>query len=444
VSAYAGKRLRKGEVIAALEKRDVPVSAWTEAEDVLVAPARLLDGGETYTLALLGQGVVATLVVAEEELPVLERVWPTVMHPRGEAVYCLATSDPLSPKLLEMGEAFAFALPPWQTPAIVQRGVGDHHLSAERCVSFVPQEELTGEFWVPPSAGGGALFDPAPVPLLATAEDASQARLSAGFDLEDPALDPIHQEAVVACNEGDIELAGSCAQFDGPELRVTTAEQSAWFLRSKRDGEDPWDLFRTTSGAGPMSFQPFEPDSAYELLVERFDVHGLRRSGGARGQTGAPRARVVINEVLADPAGPEPQGEWIELFNAGSAAALLEGWTLQDGGGLTALPVVEIPPGRYALVVGRDYSAAAGEDVVPLPDALPVIVERVGDRGLANGGERLRLIDAEGQVVSSVPPVAASKAGHSVARLEPWAPDVKESFARHGAPGASPGGPNVF
>lgn len=452
VSAYAAKRLRKNEVIAALEKRDVPLSVWTELDGVVVAPARLLQGGETYALALLGQGVLATVAVAEEELPVLERLWPPVMHPQGEAVYCLLTLDSASLKSDDSGPvgdtqegnaSLAVELPPWRSPALVQRGVGEQRLSADRCVSFVPREDLIGDFWVPPSAWAGALFDPAPVPLLAMTDSASEVRVAVGGDGDERSLQPSAKETRAPCAEGELDLAGGCGQFDGGELRVTVPQESAWFLRARRiEGQEVRDEYRTASAAGSVSFPSFVPQSEYELLVERLDPGGLRRSALVQGKTGAPRARLVINEVLADALGPEPQSEWVELYNAGTASASLEGWTLEDGGGRTALPAVEIPAGRFALIVGRDFSAA--EDVVPRADTLPVIVERVGDRGLSNGGEPLRLVDHAGKVVSSVPAMASSKPGHSVARLDPWAPDTKESFARHGPPGASPGGPNTF
>ena len=41
-------------------------------------------------------------------------------------------------------------------------------------------------------------------------------------------------------------------------------------------------------------------------------------------------AEVVINEFLPNPVGPEPAGEWIELFNKGGSNADVNGWIFYD------------------------------------------------------------------------------------------------------------------
>src|SRR5690606_40695464 len=50
-------------------------------------------------------------------------------------------------------------------------------------------------------------------------------------------------------------------------------------------------------------------------------------------QSAGPGAAVfVLNEVLANPSGPEPQQEWVEILNAGNVAASLSGYRLKDSG----------------------------------------------------------------------------------------------------------------
>jgi hypothetical protein len=44
---------------------------------------------------------------------------------------------------------------------------------------------------------------------------------------------------------------------------------------------------------------------------------------------------VIISEVMYDPSGAEPDGEWIELFNTTSSDKLLTGLTLHDGAART-------------------------------------------------------------------------------------------------------------
>jgi hypothetical protein len=68
----------------------------------------------------------------------------------------------------------------------------------------------------------------------------------------------------------------------------------------------------------------------------------------------------------------------------------------------------------------------------------------LGERGLANSGEALLLVGAEG-VVSRFPALTAAHPGVSWARRTPDAPDdLTSSFAEQGRPGASPGKPNLF
>lgn len=439
VSSHANQKLRKGEVIQALAKREISISVWTEPDAIAVAPADLLPGGEKFTLAVLGRGALAEFVVAEEESPVLRHFWPPVLAPWGEVVYCLdgASTATLDAELFEDDAVVSFA--PRGTAGEGRAGIGDEGLSARECVTFVPLEPPGEEFWLPPPRWGNALIAQGPIPVRS--EDGE------GVELQGQRRDARFAPEAPPCGEQEVPFVDTCGTFDGVEFRFAPEQPSAWFVRAEaRDapGTEPRDFRVFTAQGEPLVLHPFAPLTDFELLVHRYDAWGRRAHDVVRGRTGEPEARLVINEVLADPLGPEPQGEWVELVNIGAAPAWLEGWTLEDGGGATPLPAVEVPPGRYALIVAADYSATAGDDVVPLPDTIPLVVERVGHRGLTNGGEPLRLVDPEGRVVSSMPALGSGKAGFSVARREPWAPDRKESFARHAPPGASPGGPNAF
>ncbi len=41
-------------------------------------------------------------------------------------------------------------------------------------------------------------------------------------------------------------------------------------------------------------------------------------------------ADIVLNEFMANPSGPEPDGEWIELYNKGGSSIDINGWVLYD------------------------------------------------------------------------------------------------------------------
>jgi hypothetical protein len=84
-------------------------------------------------------------------------------------------------------------------------------------------------------------------------------------------------------------------------------------------------------------------------------------SGGA---TKPASGEILISEVMFDPSGTEPAGEWFELYNASSGARALSGLTLVDGGDRTHVigAGVTIDPGAY-VVLARSKSAALSAKV---------------------------------------------------------------------------------
>ena len=113
----------------------------------------------------------------------------------------------------------------------------------------------------------------------------------------------------------------------------------------------------------------------------------------------AGEARVVINEVLANPS--EAQGldanEWIELYNAGTASADLTGWSVKDS---TGSP--DVLPGSVILAPGAFAIISPGADVGTFwsfPEGTQVIQSSIGN-GLTNsGGDAVMLMNAENAVV---------------------------------------------
>jgi hypothetical protein len=139
---------------------------------------------------------------------------------------------------------------------------------------------------------------------------------------------------------------------------------------------------------------------------------------------------VVLNEVLANPVGPEPYQEWVELYNDGQIETSLAGYRILDIGGETVLPDVLLPAGQFGVVVSEKFVEDDEVDVAPPPGALLVRVPALGKSGLSNSGELLRLVDPKGQTISRFPALPKPKAGQSVSRRTPDAPDgVSSSFA---------------
>jgi hypothetical protein len=150
--------------------------------------------------------------------------------------------------------------------------------------------------------------------------------------------------------------------------------------------------------------------------------------------------RLAMTEVLANPVGSENTQEFVEIYNAGSDAVQLGGLLLADKAGSDALPEALLPAGAYAIVVPDAYNAADGKD--PAPRAGTVIVRvpgRLAGDGLANSGEPVRLLSADGFVISQyggwVDVSATAWSGKSVKRSVPDACDSPDAWSK------SPGSP---
>ncbi|MDP9236062.1 MAG: lamin tail domain-containing protein [Chloroflexota bacterium] len=180
-----------------------------------------------------------------------------------------------------------------------------------------------------------------------------------------------------------------------------------------------------------------------------------RSARGASGQAAAsggsaapPGSRVVINEVLYDPAGTESDAssEWVELYNAGDTTVDLIGWSLADAAASDILPELQIGPHRFAIVSASDsfsktYPQFAGTVVS--------VGGRIGN-SLGNDGDRLVLHDPSGTVMDAIswgtdtdvlsPAIPDVPAGHSIERrVAGLDSDSAGDFIDNESP--SPGGP---
>lgn len=144
------------------------------------------------------------------------------------------------------------------------------------------------------------------------------------------------------------------------------------------------------------------PMTAGTLRVEAADAAGNRTFGEPVPFSTPPaRPRLVLTEILANPAGPEPDQELVEITNQAAASVSLAGLLLEDGGGGDPLPDVVLAPGGRAVVVGERFIDGGGEDPAVAPGAVVVRVPgRIGRDGLANAGEVVTLRDAAGGIIS--------------------------------------------
>ncbi|MGQ9589451.1 MAG: lamin tail domain-containing protein [Planctomycetota bacterium] len=129
---------------------------------------------------------------------------------------------------------------------------------------------------------------------------------------------------------------------------------------------------------------------------------GCDPTPGAESRVSA-NADVVLNEVMYHPIDNDDDKEYVELYNRGSYAVDLSGWSFTRGINFTFSPGTAIPAGGY-LVVARDpakiraiYGLSASEVVGPKDAAAKDAFGRLRDRG-----ERITLKDHMGRTVDTV------------------------------------------
>jgi hypothetical protein len=173
----------------------------------------------------------------------------------------------------------------------------------------------------------------------------------------------------------------------------------------------------------PFVLASLPPLSPIALSIATVDNAGGVQRHAFSARTLAPMPHVIINEVLANPLGSEPAQEWVELYNDSSVPAELAGYVLTDVGGETALPAGSLAPGAFALIVNEAYADDDELDPPPPSEALLLRVPKLGHHGLSNTGEPLKLMDGGGAVLSRSSASSVPRAGMSLARMNPHAPD---------------------
>ncbi len=401
LSDYHLGRSVDAELPSTLEVRRVPlwVRRGERASDAV--PLVLLHGDETYSL-VTGPGEVTEIAI-DSETELWRRVWPNGAAVRF-AWFCRTESE-------------------WPS----------------RWSSITALSDGTAARWELGENGKCALLglEGAPGPLGAVSPSAFLGRAVEptlfGFGATQAGCE-------VDCGDDEQTLGPGCVAVLDDRIALRSGACSAlWRL----DGDVSADVI--TQPDRQQVVVGFEPGTTSHLSLQVYVSSGAAWRGEALLSMAAAQPHLVINEVLANPVGPEPQQEWIEIVNTGSEPVDVGDFELHDGAGAVALPPALLRPGQYALIVREDYDEGLGWDVVPDVDVLLLRVSSLGKSGLSNSGEPLWLQDAQGAVASRFPPLSASRQGESWARRSLEAPDdTTTSFAVHAPPGASPGAPNAL
>lgn len=398
------RALRRSDVSQALRERAVPLRYWRAGEDCFVQPLLWLRAGETYTLAWEGVGALGSFEAAAGGARPATQLLPAAGKPKHRLTVVCELPDPTLLEALTL-EPGGVALQPLREMTGLPRS---------GCVTLLAESALLDAAVSPPRIGG-ALLDPAPwLPPLSV----------------QPPLEP-------TC-EG-VAVGRACLDVQDDRIFITPGtEDELWLLETPEPA-----LVEAAVGRRTLLVRGLAPETSVELRAAVLSAEsGLDRARLGL-TTGPARRHLVLNEVLANPLGPENSGEWIELWNDSARPAWLGDVWLYDSGGRIALPDVELAPGELALLVSSAFQAASSD--VPVPAGVRTVkLASLGSRGLSNSGEALLLVGPEG-TLSRFPGLIAKRAGHSVARRSPdAADDDAEAFAEHAEPGASPGAPNEF
>jgi hypothetical protein len=177
------------------------------------------------------------------------------------------------------------------------------------------------------------------------------------------------------------------------------------------------------------------------LTLQELGIDGHWTSENLKLVTKSHDFHLIINEIMANPAGKEPDQEWVELYNDSPRTCNVQGFRFADAQSPVELPETQIPGGSFALLVNSSFNLQAMETAPPSVTTI-IRLKSLGKNGLSNSGEEVRLIGPDGSVLSSVPALASPKQDCSVERIDLDGPDDRPASFRISQKGGSPGLPN--
>lgn len=232
-----------------------------------------------------------------------------------------------------------------------------------------------------------------------------------------------------------VSLAADCVRVEAETTAPVTAE-----VRFQAGGHSDVRPLGTGASVFDQAFRLALPAGAEADAVVAFGAatDPLAPAGAAPEHfriPAAPALPVAITEVLPNPAGAETSQEYVELRNLGDAPVVLDGLAIEDDAGRDLLPVATLAPGAWALVVGASFIEGAPGDVAPRPGTpLLRVGGRIGRDGLRQQGEPVRLLAADGSVLSSygghVDTTRPAWSGRSIQRVpDPGACDHPQAWS---------------
>jgi len=402
VSDYHLRQIERGDLTKTLEARIVPALIWSENDgDIIIAPTEVLEAGQTYAVASGEPSKVVHFVVRDvDEPPLLARIWPPKEVPGRFGVYC---ADLMLPDV-----AIDVQADPLGPPGFLLRGISKS-APGLGCLHWEARGRAQDEniAWVLPPW--------VQLPGIGV----TSVQIEPAAFLPGPEMNEMGEIVPLECDRGEVPFGPGCAVVTDDRLFLRAPEGDLlWGI----SGEGMDRVVKTGSNER-FVLKGLPPESDISLEVVTIDSAGRSNRAFFAATTTSLSAHVVLNEVMVNPVGPEPDQEWVELYNDGQVETSLSGYRILDIGGETELPDIHLPSGQFAVVVNDTYFADEEVDVIPPVEAIVVRVPALGKNGLSNSGELLRLVNPEGRTISRFPALPKPKSGQSVSRRVPDAPD---------------------
>ena len=431
VSSSVIKSLSQGYVSDSVKKRIVPVETWpVQRDSQLLMPLEPLQLEQLYTVVVAQINWTSTfVVVAEDVVPVLHRVWPPADEASQEFGWC--------ERLPNEGRVDAFP----QAVELSPRGSGELRFGAAdgtgaSCVSLTVDASPEGPFELgaDPSSGASQSVRLAPPVVLPMADGRIARAYPSPLTVSLSGPSASATTGALHCEESFERVGGLCAHVMDDRAKLSSDTHKLVIMHYHQGSK-----VDVVSPEASITLRGLVPESLNEVTVQSLSLGGQWEKETVQWMTSHAVSRVVINEVMANPVGPEPHQEWVELYNDGAKDAWLLDWQLQDSGGGVRLEPIVLRPGQFGVVVGQEYDFNSWLDTPIAESAIIIRVPRVAHGGITNSGEPLRLVDQQGHGVSSVPAIASKRAGESIARVTPDAPDHAPESFRMSPDGGTPG-----
>ena len=221
----------------------------------------------------------------------------------------------------------------------------------------------------------------------------------------------------LACESDERSVEGLCIAADDQGLSLRVQVERAAEIRAQAAGSR--DAVYTVDGRASLRLSALPPGSLIPWRIDVVDLAGQLRRIEGRTFTESALLPLSIHAVQSDPAGPDPDQEYVELHNFGHEALALTGCVLAVQGTPRGEVIEEsfwLAPGGRVRLVSPHFDPH--EVNAPLPPGVALLRMKgpLGKGGLPKGGVQLYLRDPQGRRLSGAPALAGPEEGGCILR----------------------------